>query len=222
MANTATQAAAPAAPVAPVAAAVATIGGKPVADVESTLMQIGFESFKAERMMAQGKQALDVLDANLEHWVRGLPYVEFMQVRDIYITGGVDAGGTADGVQKQWERQINRLVSTFSFVRPKSESKDAQRKAEQKAKEIEALAQFGEGELLEQKADLLAKGDNKSLAAAKKINAELARRNADALDKEAAGRKMLLEGIVKRAKELAKAGTADADAKLTAAMLALS
>ena len=210
------------APVAIVAQAVETICGKPVADVESTLMQIGFESFKAERMMAQGKAALDVLDANLHDWIKGAPYVEFMKVRDIYITGGVDAGGTADGVQKQWERQINRLISTFNFTRPKSESKDAQRKAEAKAKEVEALAKFTDGELLDQKSDLLAKGDAKSLREALKLDKEVQRRNADAIDKEQAARKMILDTLVKRAKELAKAGTADADAKLTAALLALS
>jgi len=222
MANTATQAAAVAAPVAPVAAAVATIGGVPAAEMQQTIFGIGEETLAAEALMAKGKAALDVLDANLHDIIKGLPYVEFMLVRDFHKAGAIDKGKSDDAAQKIWERQINRIVSTFDFVKPKSESKDAQRKAEQKAKEIEALAQFGEGELIDKKSDLLAKGDSKSLREALKLDKEIQRRNADALDKEAAGRKMLLEGIVKRAKELAKAGTADADAKLTAAMLALS
>lgn len=221
MAQTANQVAAPAAPVAPVASAVEFICGNPVAEVESTIMQIGFESFKAERMMAQGKQQLEVLDANLFDWIKTTSYAEFMKVRDIYVTGGVDAGGTVDSVQKQWERAINRLVSNAGFVRPKSESKDAQRKAEQKAKEIEALAEFGDGALLEQKAALLAKGDAKSLREALKLDKELSRRNKDALDVEATHRKAVLDKIISRAKELAKAGTADADAALNAALLAL-
>lgn len=221
MAQTANQVAAPAAPVAPVASAVETLCGKPVEQVSATIVEIGFQSSKAESKMAEGKQALDVCDANLLDWIRDQDYASFMRVREFYVTGAVDAGKTTDAADQQWVRAINRLVSNAGFVRPKSESKDAQRKAEQKAKEIEALAEFGDGALLEQKAALLAKGDAKSLREALKLDKEVQRRNKDALDVEATHRKAVLDKIISRAKELAKAGTADADAALNAALLAL-
>ena len=221
MANTATQVAAPAAPVAPVAAAVETLCGVALETASATITQIGFESGKAESKMAEGKQALDVLDANLLDWIRGKDYPTFMRVREFYVTGSVDSGRTTDAAEQQWVRAINRLVSNAGFVRPKSESKDAARKAEKKAKEIEALAQFGDGELLEKKTDLLAKGDAASLREALKLDKEVQRRNKDAIDADAANRKAVLDAIIKRAKELAKAGTADADSALNAALMAL-
>lgn len=194
--------------------AVETIGGQPVDAVEGTLFDIGFQARKAEKLMADGKAQLDTLDANLHDFVVGLPYVEFMKVRDIVITGAVDAGATADGAQKQWERQINRIVSGFSFVKPKSESADAKRKQEQKAAEVAKLAEFSDGDLIERRAELLAKGDNKSVREALKLGKEVERRNATEVEAEKAQRKMMVDKIITRVKELSKAGTEDADTLL--------
>ena len=196
------------------APAVDTIGGQPIDAVEGTLFDIGFQARKAEKLMQDGKAALDTLDANLFEFINGLPYVEFMRVRDIVITGAVDAGATADGAQKQWERQVNRIVSGFNFVKPKSESADAKRKQEQKAAEVAKLAEFSDAELRERRQDLLTNGDNKSVREALKLGKELDRRNSTEVEAEKAQRKMMVEKIVTRVKELAKAGTEDADTLL--------
>ena len=198
-----------------VAVAIQTIGGKPAVELQDTIFTIGEETGAAEALMAKGKQALDVLDANLHDIVKGLPYAEFMLVRDYHKAGNIDKGRSDDAAQKIWERQINRVVSTFDFVKPKSESKDAVRKAEAKQKEIEKLAEFSDDELLDRKMELLNKGDNKSLNEAKKLNAEVARRNASVIDAEKAELKALVDKINARVKELAKAGTSDSVELLT-------
>ena len=194
--------------------AVETIGGQPVDAVEGTLFDIGFQSCKAEKLMEQGKAQLDTLDANLHDFVKGLPYIEFMRVKEIIVTGAVDAGRTAEAAQKQWERQVARLVTGFNFVKPKSESPDAVRKQEQKAAEIAKLAEFSDGDLAERRAALLAKGDNKSVREALKLGKEVERRNATEVEAEKAQRKMMVDKIITRVKELSKAGTLDADALL--------
>jgi hypothetical protein len=172
--------------------------------------------------MAAGNAALDVLDSNLHDIVKGLPYVEFMLVRDFHKAGAIDKGKSDEAAQKIWERQINRMITTFDFVRPKSQSADAERKAKAKAEQVAKLAEFGDGELIEKRDALVAKGDVKSLNAAKVFAAELERRNEGALKVERENRKSIVETINKRVKELAKAETADADAILAqvAAMLA--
>ena len=48
-----------------VASASAELFGKPVSEVEASLVEIGFQSQKAENLMAQGEQARDICDANL-------------------------------------------------------------------------------------------------------------------------------------------------------------
>ena len=198
-----------------VAVPVPMIHGKPAVELQDTIFTIGEETGAAEALMAKGKQALDVLDANLHDIIKGLSYSEFMLVRDFHKAGNIDKGRSDDAAQKIWERQINRCVSTFDFVKPKSESKDAVRKAEAKAQEIAKLAEFADEDLIERKQDLLRKGDNKSLNEAKKLNAEVARRNASAIDAEKAELKALTDKINTRVKELAKSGTPDAVELLT-------
>jgi len=200
------------------AIAVQTIGGVPAVELQQTIFAIGEETLAAETAMARGKEALDVLDANLHDIVKGLPYTEFMLVRDFHKAGAIDKGRTDDAAQKIWERQVNRMISAFDFVKPKSESKDAVRKAEAKEKEIAKLAEFGDGELTDLKADLLAKGDAKSLREALKLNKEIERRNATELDAAKAQRKALADKLIARVKELSKAGTDDADALLISAL----
>jgi len=214
MANTAT--------VATSAVAVETISGFDSIDsARETLFQLGTETLQAERLMARGKEALDVLDANLFGIVKDLPYVEFMKVREFHIAGAVDLLDSVDAAQKRWERQIGRIVANFTvknekgesvpFTRPKSESKDAVRKAEAKAKEVAKLAEFGDAELVERRQSLLSKGDDASVREALKLGKEVKRRNAESLDAEKAQTKALVDKIVPRVKELAKAGTDDAN-----------
>ena len=216
MANTATSVATSA-----VAVSVPMIHGKPAVELQDTIFTIGEETGEAEALMAKGKAALDVLDSNLHDIIKGLNYVEFMLVRSFHKAGNIDKGKSDDAAQKIWERQINRCVSTFDFVKPKSESKDAVRKAEAKQKEIDKLAEFSDDELIDRKMDLLRMGDNKSLNEAKKLNAEVARRNASVIEAEKAQIKALVEKINTRVKELAKAGTDDAIELLTQVAMTL-
>ena len=214
MANTAT--------VATSAVAVETISGFDSIDsARETLFQLGTETFQAERLMARGKEALDVLDANLFGIVKDLSYVEFMKVREFHIAGAVDLLVSVDAAQKRWERQLGRISSNFTvkneagvsvpFTRPKSESKDAVRKAEAKAKEVAKLAEFSDAELAEKRQSLLSKGDDASVREALKLGKEVKRRNADAVDAEKAQTKALVDKIIARVKDLAKSGTDDAN-----------
>jgi hypothetical protein len=204
-----------------VAVVVPMIGDRPAIELQDTLFNIGEETFAAEGLMARGKAQLDVLDANLHDIVHGLVYSEFLIVRDYFKGGIIDKGRTEDAAQKVWERSINRVVSTFDFVKPKSEAKDAVRKAEAKAKAVAAMAAFSDGDLEDQKADLLAKGDKKSVAQAQKVIAEIERRNATEIDAAKAARKAVVDKLMARIKELAKAGTEDADTLLMNALLSL-
>lgn len=200
------------------AIAVQTIGGVPAVEMQQTIFTIGEETLAAEILMAKGEEARAILDQNLHDIVKGLPYTEFMLVRDFHKAGAIDKGKTDDAAQKIWERQIKRLGTTFDFVVPKSESKDAVRKAEAKAKEIAKLAEFSDDDLESRKAELLTKGDDKSCTMVKKINAELTRRNAAEIDKAKAERKAISDKLIARVKELAKAGTDDADELLISAL----
>ena len=199
----------------PVASATAvvvqTIAGKPAVELQDTIFTIGEESLIADKKMSEGKQALDVLDANLNDIIKGLPYAEFMLVRDFYKAGVIDKGVSDDGAQKQWERAVNRCVSTFNFIKPKSQSADALRKAEAKQKKIDELAKFDDAEIEEKKAELLAQGTVQALKQAQVIAQEIERRNSDVLEAEKAQRKEQGELIIKRVRELVKAGTPDAD-----------
>lgn len=171
---------------------------------------------KAERSMAQCEVALFDL-------VKGKPYVEFMTVRKYFVTGCRDKGAPTDeAASKVWERAINNIARQYGFERPKSESEAAKRMAAKRAEQAAKFADKTDGELIEARAALLSKGDSKSVKAAMEIVKEIERREKPVLDAAETARKAVLDQLVKRAKELAKAGTDDADQKLTAALLALS
>jgi len=204
-----------------IAVPVPMIHGKPAVELQDTIFTIGEETGAAEALMAKGKQALDVLDSNLNDIIKGLSYSEFMLVRDFHKAGNIDKGRSDDAAQKIWERQINRCVSTFDFVKPKSESKDAVRKAEAEAKRRAEFEKLSDAEL-ENKVDaLIAEGTTKSRKEAVKVSAELDKRNKPVLDAEQVARKATVDKIVERVRELAKAKTADADAILTQVALLL-
>jgi hypothetical protein len=94
----------------------------------------------------------------------------------------------------------------------------AKKRAEQ-AKKFEAKS---DGELIEMRAELAAKGDTKSLAEARTIAKELETREKPQIDAAKMARESVRDKLIARAKDLCKAGTADADEKLISALQALS
>ena len=196
--------------------------------IESTLFDIGFQSTKAEQAMEAGKSKLDTLDANLFDIIRGVPYAGFMKMREVIITGSVDAGRTAEASQKQFERQIGRISANFTveneqgvkvaYKKPVAESPDAKRKADARAAEIKRLEALDDEGLLDKKTELLRKGDNKSVNEVKKINAEITRRDADGIAERKAEIKVIVDKINARVKELVKDNDIDS---LTSGLLAM-
>jgi hypothetical protein len=129
---------------------------------------------------------------------------------------------TDDAASKVWERAVGRIVNSCGFVRPKSESKDAERIAAKRAEEIAKFEKKSDGMLLEEKAALLAKGDVKSLKAAQAVAKEIDRREkpvTEAIVKDCAA---LRDKLIARAKEVAKLGTEESVKSLTAALFVLS
>jgi len=221
------------------------ICGRSLADAQASIHDIGFATQKVESGIGDLVADRDVLDSNLLHWVvqsggdNGkllrfakdhefspskfvpIPYPEFMKVREFYVQAAFDAGSESyEGAEKVWERAIQRLVK-LDFVRPKSQGKDAERMAKKRAEEIEKHADKSDGELLELKAELVAKGDTKSMKEATALQKEIERREKPEIDKVVAECKALNETLRKRAGEWAKAGSIDAVERLTAALLAL-
>ena len=194
----------------------------------ATLFDIGFQSCKAEKSMEDNKSRLDTLDANLFDFLVGASYDVFMKIKEIIVTGAVDAGRTADAAQKQWERQIGRICANFTvenengvkvpYKKPVAESKDAKRKAEARAAEIKRLEALDDEGLLDKKTELLRKGDNKSVNEVKKINAEITRRDADGIAERKAEIKVIVDKINARIKELVKDNDIDS---LTSGLLAM-
>ena len=188
-----------------------------------TIEQLGREYWTHTDTIERSTRSLAQCDTALFDLVNGKPYVEFMTVRKYYVTGCRDKGAPTDeAASKVWERSINRIMSSCGFVRPKSESEAAKRMAAKRAEQAAKFADKSDGELIEQRASLLSKGDSKSVKAAMEIVKEIERREKPTIDALETARKAMLDKLVKRAKELAKAGTSDADEKLIAALQALS
>ena len=204
-----------------VAESILMMHGKPASDWNETLIQLGFDSCKAVTATEQAERTLAQCQTSLFDFLKGLNYVEFQYSRGQFIIGGVDSGKTAGAAEQVWDKQVNAIVKSFSFVRPKSEAKDAVRKAEAEAKRI---AEFGELSVaeLENKVDaLIAEGTTKSRKEAARVSAEVDKRNKPVLDAEQVARKATVDKIVERVRELAKAKTADADSLLTQVALLL-
>lgn len=150
-----------------------------------------------------------------------IAYPEFLQVRSWGVAKYFDCGAAStDAAEKQFERQVNRLVA-LGWERPRSKSVDAERMAKKRAEEAAKFADKSDGALLELKADLVAKGDTKSMREATAIAKEIERREKPELDKLQADIKVLHETLRKRAAEWAKAGSAESVDRLSAALLAL-
>jgi lysyl-tRNA synthetase class I len=221
------------------------IGGRAIDEVEASIKEIGFASQKEIAKISKSQDELNRLNANLLGWIAQLDadgkvmrypddheltpkkiipisYDEFMVIRGFYVGAAYDAGAVSiEAAEKVWESAIKELASEAGYTRPKADNKDAVRMAEKRAKLVEKYAPKSTGELIEEKQALLAKGDNKSLSLVKEINDEVKRREKPELDEQQKARVATRDKIIARARELCKAGTADADEKLISALLAL-
>ena len=221
------------------------IGGVAIAEVEESIKEIGFASQKEFAKISKSEDELKRLNSNLLGWISQLDsdgkvmryaddhpltpkkiipikYDDFMVIRGFYVGAAYDAGAASiDAAEKVWEAAIKELASEAGYTRPKAENKDAVRMAEKRAKLIEKYAPKGMGELEEERKALLAQGDNKSLSIVKEINDEIKRREKPELEEAQKARVLTRDKIIARARELCKAGTADADEKLISALLAL-
>ena len=188
-----------------------------------TIEQLGREYQMHETALAMANRSLGSCDVALFDIVKGLNYVQFMKVREYFVTGCRDKGcPTDDAAGQVWVRAINRITTSCNFVRPKAESKDAKRMSEKAAKQAAELAAIPDDEIANLRATLISKGDDKSLKQAVVLGKEIARREKPEIDARAAGIKALRDKLIERVKDLAKAGTADAEDKLIAALNALS
>ena len=210
-------------------AAVSTSGsvmfnGAPIeASFVETIEQLGREF----QVISDGQAKLDrsqaKCDVALYDVVNGLGYDDFITVRTYFVNGCRDKGcPTDDAAGQVWVRAIGRIIKSCGFVRPKSGDKDAERMAAKRAADAAKFADKSDGELLEARAELAAKGDTKSLTQAKLIAKELETRAKPQIDAAQSQRVAVRDKLITRAKELCKAGTADADEKLIAALQALA
>ena len=188
-----------------------------------TLEQLGREF----QVIYDGQTALDrsqaKCDVALYDIVRGLVYADFKTVRAHFVTGCRDKGSPSDDAAgKVWERAINRIGTSCGFERPKATSEAAERMAKKRAEQAKKFEAKSDGELLELRSELAAKGDTKSLAEARIVAKELETRAKPEIDAADSARKAVRDKLIARAKDLCKACTADADEKLIAALQALS
>lgn len=197
--------------------------GAPIeASLVETVEQLGRDVFMAEDAKAKAERSLASCDVALFDIVKGLAYAEFKTVRGLFVNGCRDKGApNDDAAGKSWERAINRIGTSCGFERPKATSESAERMAKKRAEQAKVFEAKSDGELLEDKQALLAKGDTKSIAQAQAVAKEIERRSKPLLDAEDTARKAVRDKIIARAKELCKAGTADADDRMTRALLAL-
>lgn len=199
---------------------------EPVVLTESeleTIEQLGRDYWMAEDAKTTAERKLSQCDTALFDILKGVDYRRFMAIRAAYITGCRDKGAPNDeAAERTFQRAVNRLGNSFGYEKPKAESEAAKRMAEKRAALAKQYELKTDGQLIEEKNALVAFGDTKSMRKAIEIQKELERREKPVLDAAQTARKAILDKLVTRAKELAKAGTDDADAKLTAALLALS
>ena len=146
-----------------------------------------------------------------------------MAIRGFYVGAAYDAGAVSiEAAEKVWESAIKELASEAGFTRPKAENKDAVRMAKKREELVAKYAPESSEVLVEKKKELLAKGDNKSVALVKEINNELARREKPELDEAQKARVIVRDKIIARARELCKVGDAVADEQMIAALLAMA
>ncbi len=188
-----------------------------------TIEQLGRDYWVAEDAKARAERSLGQCDVSLFDLCKGRDYLTFMAIRSAYVTGCRDKGAPSDeAAAKVWERAVNRIVKTCGFERPKAESKAAKAMSEKRAKQLAELQAKTDTQLEIELTAAVEAGTVESLRKAQALAQEKARREKPVLEAEAVARKAVLDKLLERAKELAKAKTSDADAKLQAALLALS
>ena len=197
------------------AQSVLVLHGKPASDWDSTIFQLGFDSCKAHTAGEEAARTMAQCQTALFDLVKGLNYLEFQYIRNQFISGGVDSGKTAGSAEQVWDKQVNAVVKSFGFVRPKSEAKDAVRKAEAEAKRRAEFEKLTDNDLQAKVDELVAVGSKAAMAQATKVAAEIEKRNKPVLDAEQTARKATVDKIIERVRALAKAKTSDADDMLT-------
>ena len=203
-----------------VASATAELFGS--AEIE-TIEQLGREYQMHEDALALATRSLGSCDVALFDIVKGLDYVHFMSVRGHFVNGCRDKGCPTDEAAGQvWVRAIKRLVTNMNFQRPKSGDKDAKRMSEKAAKRAAELAAKSDAQLEAERAALVESGDSKSMRKATELAKEIEKRAKPQIDARAASMKALRDKVIERAKDLCKAGTADAEDRLISALNALS
>jgi hypothetical protein len=198
--------------------------GQPVnPSLVETLEQLGREYWAAEDARSVAEKSLAKCDVSLFDHVKGLKYPDFMFVRKLFVTGCRDKGAETDeAASKVWERAVGRIVNSCGFVRPKSESKDAERQAAKRAAEAKKYEAKSDAELKDTYSKLVAVGDVKSSVEATAIAKQIAERAKPEMAKLQAEIKLLHETLKKCAADWAKAGTAEAAEMLTAGIMAMS
>ena len=182
-------------------------------DGKSVKMRRAKCDIKGEPVLKDGKPVMAFVP---------IAYPEYLQVRTWGVAKYFDCGAAStDAADKQFERQVNRLVA-LGWERPRSKSVDAERMAKKRAEQAAKYADKGDGELLDLKAELVAKGDVKSMSEATSIAKEMAERAKPVVDKRQADIKLLHDTLKKAASDWVKAGTEESVEKLTAAILALA
>jgi hypothetical protein len=239
--NIATSAVVPAVPADDYITGVETLCGVPMSQAMETIAEIGGAACREFRKISESEEQLGKLDMALIGFVvkhdivdgksvpvRGdnkkyipVAYREYMGVRQLYIGGAFDMGApTMDAAEKVWDRAIGRLY-TAGFVRPVSDDPEALRKAAARKAKAEKMAAIPDDELQAKKAELFEDGSSKAISEMKEIAKEIERRSKDANAGKVEAYKLMADAIGKRAKELAKLGTADAEDMLIKAVQVL-
>lgn len=188
-----------------------------------TIEQLGRDYWAATDLAQSAERKLGQCDVALFDLVNGRDYVTFMAIRGAYVTGCRDKGAPSDeAAAKVWERAIGRIVTSCGFERPKAETKAAKAMSEKRAKQLAELQAKTDAQINMELTAAVEAGTVESLRKAQALAQEKARREKPILEAEQTARKAMYDKLVERAKELVKAKTADADAKLEAALLALS
>jgi hypothetical protein len=184
-----------------------------------TIEQLGRDYWMAEDAKTVAERKLSQCDTALFDFLKGVDYKRFMAVRAAYITGCRDKGAPNDeAAERTFQRAVNRLGNSFGYEKPKAESEAAKKMAAKRAA-LQALYESKSDEqLTTEKNQWTAMGAPTSLKKAAEIAKEQERRAKPVLDAEESARKAVLDKLVTRAKELAKARTVDADDKLIRAL----
>lgn len=219
-----------------------TLCGQPIAQAIETIHHLGMKTQEGEKNIIDGHNTLARVDAILLDWIcqsevvdgktvkmkdenkKYIPidYKSFMGVRQVFVGGVFDNHAESpEAAAKVWERTIGRCINV-GFVRPVSQDPEALRKAAARKAKAEKMSAISDADLQAKKAELFEDGSSKAIAEMKEIAKEIERRSKDANAGKLESYKVMAEAIGKRAKELAKLGTSEAEDMLIRAGQALN